>query len=161
MVLGSMLAASTMGCSDDEAASIDVGPTGPPSISFVSPASGGAAVCVAIGTDVQGHVPLQTKTEELVLRPPDACGANAQCGHLRLYANGIENNEAASEVIDLLLGKLADPYHDGADHPGTGKPDVLEVRVDVVEDDGEPMLDHDDEPLTDTVDLITVVSCSG
>ncbi len=158
LLVGALLS-GTLGCSDDDASAIDVGPTGQPTIAFTDPVSGGAPACVAIGNDVQARVPLMVEAQELVLRPPDGCGAYAQCGYLHLTVDGVANNEAASEVVDLLMSKLSDPYHDGSDNPVTGEPDVLEVRVAVLEDDGEPMLDHDDVPLSDTVELITVVSC--
>ena len=147
------------GCDDEEAVPLDLGPTGPPSILFTDPPSGEGPHCVSIGTDADAQVPLLVTVHELALRPPGSCGAYQQCGHLQLYVDGVLNNESSVSSIALLIHKLADPYHDGTEHAGTGEPDVLTVRVDVVESQGEPLNDHDGEPLTDVLALITVPSC--
>ncbi len=150
------------GCSDDVATVIDPGPTGPPSIRFVNPESGGEPVCVSIGTDAKTRVPLLVAVEELQLRPPGGCGGVAQCGRLALYGNDVLNNETAVKAVDLLIYKLGNPYHDGSEHQGTGQPDLLTVRVDVLSDVGdEVLLDHDDAPLSDTLQLITVPDCDA
>jgi hypothetical protein len=150
------------GCEDDEAPAIDLGPTGFPSLAFSDPPSDGPQpVCVAVGPEIDARVPLLVDLTELVLRPPGACGLFPQCGHLELWANGILNNEAAVPAVELLLRKLADRYHDGTPHAGTGEPDVVRVRVQMVSDSGVPMSDHAGEPLADELELITVPSCEG
>lgn len=149
-------------CSDDETEATDVGPSGNPTIALLSPASSDPQpICVAIDDEPDARVPLLVETTELVLRPPGACGYYVQCGHLALYVDDVLNNESAVPAIDLLLRKLGDRYHDGSTDLGTGEPDVLRIRVDVVDAAGETMNDHAGEPLSDTVDLVTVPSCAG
>lgn len=148
------------GCSDDPTTTIDPGPTGAPSVRFVDPASGPEPACVSIGDDADTRVPLLVALEEIDLRPPGGCDGIAQCGRLALFADGVLNNETAVVAIDLLVYKLGDPYHDGTVHAGTGEPDVLDVRVEVLDDEtDEVLLDHDGAPLADTLQLITVPSC--
>jgi len=116
---------------------------------------------VSIGDIADTTVPLLLAIEEIVLRPPGLCTFD-QCGHLQLFASGVLNNEGTMPAIELLMGKLGDIYHDGSQHLGTGAPDVLEIRVDVIGPDGiEPLLDQDDEPVTDTIELITVPDCTA
>jgi hypothetical protein len=139
------------GCSDDAGPAIDPGPTGPPSVQFVHPEPTGEPICVSIGDDANTRVPLLVATDEIRLRPPGGCEGLAQCGRLALYANDVLNNETAVKAVDLLVYKLGNPYHDGSVHEGTGEPDLLEVRVEVVTDpEDEVLLDHDGEPLTDS-----------
>lgn len=157
-ILGAALVA---GCSDDPTEVIDPGPTGNPSIAFQDPPSGGAPTCVSIGEDANSRVPLLVKVSELLLRPPGGCGDIAQCGHLVLYANDVLNNETAARAVDLLVYKLGDPYHDGSVHAGSDAPDVLRVRVEAVDDAGEPLLDDEGVELVDSVELITVVDCAA
>jgi hypothetical protein len=149
------------GCGDEKGAPIDVGPTGPPSIAFVNPPSGGEPPCYSIAeSDFDARIVLVVEVEELVLQPPGACGQLAQCGHLALSANGVPNNESAVRAIELLLRKLGDRYHDGSIHAGTDLPDYLRLRVELVGDQGEPRFDHQGEPLADEIELITVPDCS-
>jgi hypothetical protein len=158
--LALVLVLACVGCGDVETTAIDVGPTGNPTLAFSEPAvSGGEAVCVSLGDDAETQVPLLTTTTELILRPPGACRNFAQCGHLGLFAAGVLNNESAVHAIDLLVRKLADPYHDGGVHQGTGEPDVLRLAVVVLNDAGDPLLDHQGEELRDELDLITVPEC--
>ncbi len=157
--LTALAALLVAGCADEEAAPLDVGPTGPPSILFVDPPSGQGPHCMSIGTDADAQLPLLVSVEELILRPPGSCGSYEQCGHLQLYSDGVLNNESSVTTIALLMHKLADPIHDGSKHAGTGEPDVLTVRVDVVDSAQQPLNDHDENPLTDTLELITVASC--
>lgn len=153
-------AAALVACSDDPTTTIDPGPTGAPSIRFVDPASGGEPACVSVGDDADTRVPLLVELEEIDLRPPGGCGEIAQCGRLALYADGVLNNETAVLAVDLLVYKLGDPYHDGAIHEGTGEPDLLDVRVEVLDDEtDEVLLDREGDPLADSLQLITVASC--
>jgi hypothetical protein len=62
--------------------------------------------------------------------------------------------------IDLLTRKLAHPYHDGQ-LGADGTSDYLHVRVKAIGEDGLTLLDHDDLPLADDIDLITVPDCSN
>jgi hypothetical protein len=148
-----------LACSEDETAPIDTGPDGPPSIVFADPPSGDAPACGSIGDEVDARVPLVVDTEQLVLRPPGACGQLTQCGHLALFLGNALNNESPVRAIDLLLGKLADRYHDGSTHPGTGEPDLLHVRVAVVDDAGNIRQDHQKQDLVDELDLMTLPEC--
>ena len=150
------------GCADDPTTVIDPGPTGPPSVRFVDPASGGEPVCASVGDDAQARVPLLVGVSEIRLRPPGGCAGVAQCGRLVLRANGVLNNETAVKAVDLLVYKLGDRYHDGSVHQGTGEPDLLDVTIDVVSNEtDEVLLDHDGEPLTDSLELITVPDCAN
>jgi hypothetical protein len=148
-----------VGCGGDAPPTVDVGPTGPPSIAFASP-SGEEPICVSIGDNPTASIPLLVSVEELVLNPPGTCGSYAQCGHLVLYANGVENNRSAVLGIDLLLHKLADPIHDGTLHAGTGEPDLLRLRVEVTHEAGHVLRDHAGEPLKAELALITVPDCA-
>ncbi len=154
------LLAGVVACDDDELTPIDFGPTGSPHIAFAEPASAaGEPVCVEVTTETDFRVPLLIETDEVVLRPPGTCGLYAQCGHLQLFANDVLNNEGAVRAIDLLMRKLADRYHDGSVHAGSGEPDLLRLRIQLVNVNGEPLLDHEGEPLADELELITVPSC--
>jgi hypothetical protein len=145
--MAALAALLVAGCDDDEAVALDVGPTGPPSILFADPPSGEAPHCVSVGNDAIVDVPLLVTVDEIVLRPPGGCGSYQQCGHLQLYADGVLNNESSVSTIALLMHKLADQFHDGSDHAGTGEPDVLSLRVAVANSAGEPLTDHDGAPL--------------
>lgn len=157
-----MLGLWLLGCADDPTTVIDPGPTGPPSVRFVDPASGGEPTCASVGVDADARVPLLVRVNEIRLRPPGGCAGVAQCGRLVLRANGVLNNETAVKAVDLLVYKLGDPYHDGSVHQGTGEPDLLDVTIEVVSNEtDEVLLDHDGEPLTDSLELITVVDCAA
>lgn len=163
------------GCGDATTTAIDVGPTGPPSIELVDPASAESPVCVSLGQDAADlRVPMLVELGELVLRHPGGCGTLAQCGHLALFVvetaigpdaeepetGSVFNNESAVPSIDLLTRKLAYPYHDGT-LQADGTQDYLHIRVKLIGDDGLTALDHDDLPLADDVDLITVPDCAA
>lgn len=173
VIFASLLLAA---CSDDEVTEIDVGPTGPPSIAFKQAQltvldESTTEACVSLGTNTSVPVPLLVAIEELYLRPPGTCGLYAQCGHLQLLADGVLNNESATTTIDLLVHKLASPYHDGLIHPGSSQVDVLQVEVRVVDDEGVGLRVDDNgrllvdggeangQLLSDQLSLQTVVSC--
>jgi hypothetical protein len=157
LLLGILLCAA---CGDDETTVVDVGPTGPPSIELGDPASSAPEPpCLEIGAESDARASLLCRTRELLLRPPGACGGIAQCGHLALRADGTLNNEGATPVIELLARKLADRYHDGETHLGTGAPDLLTLRVEVIAESGEPLLDHEGKELFDEVAVVTAPSC--
>ncbi len=147
------------GCGDEATTVIDVGPTGPPALRFAKPSPADGVACASIGEDANTRVPLLVAIEQVELRPPLGCDTLKQCGHLVLFVDGVLNNATAVPAIDLLVFKLGDPYHDGSIHAGTGEPDVLELTVQVFDDDEEPLLDRDGEPLLDSLELVTVVSC--
>ncbi|MBW2525953.1 MAG: hypothetical protein JRI23_17360 [Deltaproteobacteria bacterium] len=151
------IALAAAACDDETQEPVALGPTGPPSMAFVEPQSHDVhPACEQVGDEPDARVPLLVETSELVLRPPDACGSYVQCGHLALYVDDVLNNESSVPAIDLLLRKLGDRYHDGRPLPATGEPDVLHLRVEVQDDAGEVMLDHDGEELSDELELITV-----
>jgi hypothetical protein len=146
-------------CEDDAVAPIDLGPTGTPTLALTLPMKtpGAERVCASIGHDANARVPILVEVEELVLRPPGACGDFVQCGHLALYtsspsridgelqpASFVLNNEGAVPAIDLLMRKLANRYHDG-------KEDALTIRVDVLNEAGE-LIVIPDNPDTERVD---------
>jgi hypothetical protein len=157
--LGVVLASLASGCGGDEAPPIDLGPTGEPKIAFASPA-GDEPICVSIG-DVDGRIPLVVETSQVVLNPPATCGTYLQCGHLVLYAEGVENNRSAVRGIDLLLHKLANPIFDGTPHAATGEPNLLDLRVEVVTDAADVLLDHAGEPVAADLSLVTVPDCES
>lgn len=145
-----------LGCSSTSTSETSAGPVGPASFALTSPADG---ACIAIGTDVTAHVPLAFETTNVVLRPPGACGSYANCGRIALRADGLANNEGASFAVDLVLGKLANPYHDGEIHEGTGKADLLPIEATLLTDSGTPMTDTDGEDLTLNFALVIKPSC--
>lgn len=151
-----LLVASAAACSEEETAARPTGPTGTVSFSLVSPGDG---ACVAIGDDVQARVPLLVAVENFLLRPPGACGSAIQCGHLRVRADGLDNSFGASPAVELDLGKLAQPYHDGALHAGTNEPNLLPVEVTLLGDDGEPWLDDEGTPLQAAIKLAIKPTC--
>lgn len=142
------LGCAVLGCGSAEAVPIDVGPTGPASIAFSDPPPLPTPACRAIGADVTARVPLLLTLSNVILRPPGACGSYQQCGHLRLLAGGVLNNEGAAKAIDLLAGKLANPY-------GT-----LTIRVELVNDFDKPMLAKDGRALAAEIQLTVAKSCS-
>ncbi len=152
-----LLLAALPACGSTVADSLEVGPSGPPSITLVNPKAGPKPACRAIGTNVAAHVPLLLDVANLLLRPPGGCAGVRQCGHLRLRANGIFNNEGAAKAIDLLLGKLANPYHDGSTLPGG--PDVLNVEIDAVDDLDQPIPAANGSPLSVAAKLIIAPTC--
>ena len=158
-VLALCACALASACTTSEEATLDVGPTGDPTLSIAEPGTDGFPVCVSIGTDADFRLPVLVDVEELALRPPGACGSYAQCGQLALYVDGVLNDRSAVPVIEVLFRRLGDRYHDGATHVGTGEPDVLHVRVDAVGDDMTQLLDHAGEPLSDSIELVTVPTC--
>lgn len=168
------------GCGNEETAPIDPGPTGNPTlaISFPPPGSG---VCLQTLGDVDAQAPFIMNVEQFMLRPPGACGQFAQCGRLALYTcpwsecreplPGEEpllpvlNNESSVRAIELLLGKLADPYHDGAakpdgdDDPGNDILDLLHLRIALLKDNGTLASDHSGQPLRTELSLVSLPEC--
>ncbi|MSP25039.1 MAG: hypothetical protein EXR75_07715 [Myxococcales bacterium] len=153
------LVLALFGCGSEPTTPVEVGPSGRPAVTFLEPSSNAPPECRAIGTDVQMRVALLVHVEEVLLRAPGACAGLAQCGRLQLFADGVLNNESASMAIDLLLAKLASPYHDGSEHPGTGQADLLTVRVELVDDDGAPFLDADGVSAADEAKLMIKPAC--
>lgn len=154
LALGALLLAA---CDDETAEPVPVGPTGPPALAFIEPSGDDPQpICTSVGTDPDARIPLLVETTELVLRPPQACGAYVQCGHLALYVDGVPNNVSAVPTIELLLRKLGDRYHDGSIDAATGEPDVLAVRVEVQDDEGFVLLDHDEMELADEIEIVTL-----
>jgi hypothetical protein len=149
-------------CDDETAEPVPLGPTGPPSIAVVEPSGAEAGpVCVAIGQDPDARIQLLVEAEQLVLRPPEACGAYVQCGHLAVYVDQVLNNESSVPSIDVLLRKLGDRYHDGEPHEGTGEPDLLHVRLEVQDDFGDVLLDHDGEDVAVELAFVTANRCAA
>ncbi len=153
------LALSASGCDDGATGTTGAVASGPASIAFVSPAGDAAPECRAIGIDVAARVPLLVAVENVSLRPPLACTGGSACGTVRLFVDGVLNNESASVAIDLLAGKLANPYHDGEVHPGTGAPDLLDLRVELTLPAGEPFVDDAGDVLADEVALRLMHEC--
>ncbi|MCC6525498.1 MAG: hypothetical protein IT373_22805 [Polyangiaceae bacterium] len=153
-------ALASAACTSDDAVDIDVGPTGDPTLAIAEPLSvDGAPVCASIGTDPDFRMPFYVSVQQLLLRPPGACGAYAQCGELALYVDGVLNDLSSVPAIDLLFRRLADRYHDGSPHAASGEPDVLRVRIAAVDADLEPLLDHAGEPLSDELEVTSFVTC--
>jgi hypothetical protein len=105
----------------------------------------------------------ETTSEESVtnvtLRPPGACGSAAACGYLRVRADGRDNNVGAQSAVDVLLGKLAQPYRDGAVHGGSGMPNLLPIEIALVDEAGAPMLDVEGNELVVSLGLAIRPSC--
>ncbi|MBM4376101.1 MAG: hypothetical protein FJ095_13545 [Deltaproteobacteria bacterium] len=152
----SLLLGALGACSEDDLIVPPTGPMGPVSFAVVSPSDGD---CVAIGDDVRARVPVLISTENFLLRPPGACGSAAQCGYVRLRADGRDNQLAASRALELDLGKLAQPYRDGSIHPGTGAPYLLELELTLLGDDGEPWLDAEGSPLSASLAIAVKHTC--
>ncbi|MBI4703607.1 MAG: hypothetical protein HY744_21050 [Deltaproteobacteria bacterium] len=162
LLLASLGAAVLLACSADESAPVVVGPTGAPALAIVEPlGTAQSPACASIGTDPGYRLLVLVAPTELLLRPPGLCGEAVQCGHLELYVEGVLNNRGSCAAIELLLRRLADRYHDGSIHARTGEPDVLHVRVDVVGDAGDPLLDRTGKPLSAETVLVTVPDCAA
>jgi hypothetical protein len=144
------------GCSEDDALITPTGPTGAVGFLVISPTDG---ACAAIGEDVRARIPVLVAIENFLLRPPGVCGTALQCGHIRLRADGRDNQYGASTALELDLGKLAQPYRDGSIHTGTEKPHLLEIEVTLLGDDGEPWLDAEGAPLTESMAIAVKRSC--
>ena len=139
--------AGPLGCTDETTAATSTGPTGRITLVVKSPANG---VCTAVGDDAFAEVPIVVDVDNAVLRPPGTCGVYTQCGHLELQVNGIPNNAGATEVIPVLLRKLAEPLGD------------FDVSLRIVKDDGTYVLDSTSETgavLEAHVALVTRASC--
>ncbi len=143
-------------CSSASTDAENTTPVGPPSFTLVAPTDGS---CRAIGSDVTARVPIEFATNNVVLRPPGACASFPNCGIIELRADGLANDQGASLVVDLLLGKLASPYRDGELHQGTGQPNLLPVEASLVTESGSVMLDAEGLPLTLAFKLAIKPSC--
>ena len=139
------------GCGGSDPVAVETGPTGTMRVTFLDPPSGQGPQCVSIGDDPSAEVPLLVRVEEIELAQPRSCGNFAQCGYLQLHVDGLLNNEGAVPAIPLLLRKFGDPYRD-ADNP-------FMLSVQAVDQDGAPLLEAE-QPVVDTVELITVPDCA-
>lgn len=154
-------------CADEVDEVVDVGPTGAPAITFSIPAPVGddepdaVAPCLSIGEDRAREVTLVIAPEEVVLRPPGACGARLQCGRLSLFVDGVLHNESGVASVALLPRKLADPIRDGSPRATDGQPDLLSLRIQVTTDGdaGTPLLDASGDPVEASLDVQTLVDC--
>lgn len=137
---------TAVSCGDDEAQPAFQGPTGPPSLTIIAPDQD---TCFSVGQSPDYRIPILTRIEQLLLRPPGRCGGLRQCGHLELFVNGVLNNTSSGTVIDVLTRKLASRNAD------------LVVVVNAVDDAGAPILKHAEteggaqDPLTATL-LISI-----
>jgi hypothetical protein len=156
-----LAACLALACSDEVIDDVVVGPTGQPTLAFDKPAAASAPTCVSIGDDPGYRLPMLLSYSELLLRPPGGCAGALQCGHLALYVQDVLNNEAATPAIDLVFANIGDRYHDGSTHRSSKQPDVLPVVAEVVDENGEALLDHDGEVVAAAIDLITVPDCAS
>jgi hypothetical protein len=137
--------AAPIGCGDDETNPPDIGPTGNPKLTITLPRDGD---CVAIGDGVGVTVPISFAVEQLLLRPPGACGAYAQCGYARLLLNGAENNKGSGPVVELNLP--ADKYAE------------MQLTVEIIQSStGKTMLDEEGKPVAAQITITTAESCTG
>jgi hypothetical protein len=138
------------GCGEDEKISGPLGPTGNPKLTIheVNGAERKELMCVPVGPDPDATISVNVHPDQLLLRPPGTCGAYAQCGHMLLRINGVENNRGSAPVIDAQLQNLADRYAE------------LTISIEVRTDSGELILNQDEVPLPvgDTVKVITVMN---
>jgi hypothetical protein len=156
------LAAS--GCTTDTTSTVDPGPTGEPTIELVSPMNG---ACVEVPNGPSPFVQLVAHVSQLQLSPPGTCTV-AQCGHLRLSANGILVGGATSTTagppdggyavanLDLDLTRLPTVYGDIV-----AKIELIDDANDV-DDAGSPVVPHDGgfERLSSSVTFTTRPSCA-
>jgi hypothetical protein len=147
LVLAILALMAPAGCSDDEPAKVNVGPTGDPSLAIVDPAPG---ACIAIGAAADATIPVTVAPKELYLRPPGTCGAYKQCGHLVLRVNGVENNRGSARIIDVVFeGKIADRYAD------------LTLSIEVLSDAETPILNQAGEPVVASISVTTAESAAS
>lgn len=147
LALPAIVLGSVAGCSSDTVTAPDLGPTGNPTLTILSPTNG---ACIAVGSDPNATVSVQTAVTNVLLRPPGACAGIAQCGHLELTVNGVANSQSAATSVDVLLRKLADRTTD------------LTVEITLVDESGAPLLDHSatPRPLRAAVVVTTRASCA-
>ena len=136
------------GCGDDETSPPDVGPTGDPKVTITLPRDGD---CVAIGEPAAPTIPISIAVEQLLLRPPGACGAYAQCGYAQIVLPGGKvNSKSSGPVLELDLTEIADPYIED-----------FEVPVEIVaESTGKTMLNHDGQPVAATIHISIAKECT-
>jgi hypothetical protein len=153
-ILWLALAAAPLACSGDTTSETLGGNAETASLELLAPL--GTPACIAIGDTLPAALPIQVSLSNATLRPQGACGSSNACGHLLLTIDGKENARSAAQVVMLQLARLADPYHDGQIHAGTGKPDLLDVKIELVNDAGESWLDDQGMPILVRFDLAIV-----
>src|SRR5512140_2179297 len=144
-------------CSTETTASTVTVAVGTPTLTITSPRDG---ACLELTGGVSDHIPVTVAVTEFFLRPPGgACTGLGNCGHLLLQVNGLDNNLAASNAVDVdFQGKISN--HFGA----------MQLKVTLLDDDGEPWtISRDTEagvpdagpngPFTASVNIITKLSC--
>ena len=138
------MAATLLGCGDDES-STTVAALGPPAIAIASPAEG---LCVILDDKQQATVRVRIELQNWSLRPEGFCGGvYSQCGFAVFLVDEQEVVRSASLVTDVPIAGL----------PGSHRIRV-ELRVD--DDDEEPQLDRDGEPLA-AERTVTTVDATG
>ena len=149
------------GCSSDTLLEGEVQTPVASKVWFEQPVPAAEPACVSVGQDEGARVPMLVGYEQLLLRPPGACPLGTACGHLRLFADGVWNNDGATPAIDLVFDRIGDRYHDGQIHASTGEADVLSVVVQVVGDDDEPLVDDQGATVEGEIKLVTVPDCDA
>ncbi len=138
LVLGALCAQGAASCTTTDDTLINIGPTGAPTLSVVSPLSG-ACIEIPDPKSLVG-IPIIVNVEgTFFLRPPGACVGYNNCGHLLLEVGpagsdgGAPNAVSASSLIDLVPSTLAMPYGD------------LTLTLLLVDDFGNPWLITDND----------------
>lgn len=153
IVLGLIVAGGAATCAEETAPTVDVGPVGTVFLNIKSPLSG---QCIVVPAGADPTVPIEVDVRDpengnatFILRPPGNCGTYGHCGRVALEVNGVENNEGATSVVDLLLRKLADRYTN------------LTVKATLVNDEGVPFANTDGgEPVSATVTFKSAKPCA-
>src|SRR5689334_4751079 len=102
-------AAGAASCSTETIPSTAVCDTGTPSLGIVSPVEG---ACLAVSGGSDAYIPVVVNAANFQIRPPGTCSGCANCGHLLLRVNDVDNNASSSSVVDVdFQGKL--PGHFG------------------------------------------------
>lgn len=159
LACGALVSCALAGCTTDDTAAPDIGPTATPEVTILSPTDGACIVVADIPDPVvvvRASVADKYGQATLELMPPGSC-IHDQCGHLVLAANGVFNSTSATTTMELLLRKLANRYTD------------IELSVAAVHDDGTPFvvggMETDaghtgGEPVVARVKIKTAASCS-
>lgn len=161
LLAGALLAGPLVACGGDTTIVPDLGPTGVPRLSFIGLESEEGSPCLELGEDLTLPAPLLVEVSEVVLRPPGGCGERVQCGYLRLLADGVPNAESSVLSVGFRPDRLADPIRDGRPHAGTGEPDLLTLRVEIVTEADDVLVDpFSGDEVADEVMVRTVPDCS-
>lgn len=129
-------------------------PSVAPTISIVSPASNATAT---LGTDAQLSLPVMFTTTNFLLMPINSAGCGVGCGHVDLLIDGSAcntspagyNSESAASPINAKFASCTTP---AGSHM---------LTVELHNNDGSPLLDSSNKPVSTTISIKTVTGNSG